>query len=272
MKIAAVSDLHLDINRNYPVLKLLRDEVEQSGASYLLVAGDITEDFHLASATMKELDENSSFSVLYVPGNHDLWSPEPSRYKIDYIYSFFNDDERCLSGKEMVDGDVAFIGDVGWYDYSFGNHLRFTDDMFEKMSYMGRTWQDGIKNPWTRDNRRRCSLQLDSIENSLKRVKDKKIITVTHMLPIRDFTVRDARPEWEYFNAFLGSTSFGKMFEDNKVCYSISGHVHYRKEVEKSGVNYICPCLGYYSEWKFAKGHETDLLYHIRASLRYFEI
>ena len=251
MKIAAVSDLHLDINRNYPVLRVLKDEVEQSGASYLLVAGDITEDFHLASAMMKELDENSSFSVLYVPGNHDLWSPEPSRYKIDYIYSFFNDDERCLSGKEMVDGDVAFIGDVGWYDYSFGNHLRFTDDMFEKMSYMGRTWQDGIKNPWTRDNRKRCSLQLDSIENSLKRVKDKKIIAV---------------------NAFLGSTSFGKMFEDNKVCYSISGHVHYRKEVEKSGVNYICPCLGYYSEWKFAKGHETDLLYHIRASLRYFEI
>ena len=37
MKIAAISDLHLDINRDYPVLEALRDEVEESGASYLLV-------------------------------------------------------------------------------------------------------------------------------------------------------------------------------------------------------------------------------------------
>ena len=272
MKIAAISDLHLDINRDYPVLEALRDEVEESGASYLLVAGDVSEDFRLTGDKMRKLDESSSFSVLYVPGNHDLWSPEPDRYGIDYIYSFFKDDERCLTGKEMVDGDVAFIGDVGWYDYSFGNHCCFSDEMFEKMTYMGRTWQDGIRNPWTRDNRGRCSLQLEGIESSLGRVEGRKIVAMTHMLPIREFTVLDARPEWEYFNAFLGSLRFGDLFESRGVSYSVSGHVHYRKETEKNGVCYICPCLGYYSEWRFTKGHETDLGYHMKAALRYFEI
>ena len=140
------------------------------------------------------------------------------------------------------------------------------------MTYSGRTWQDALKNPWTRDNRRKCQAQLESLEEKLEKEKGKKIITVTHMLPIRDFTVLDARPEWEYFNAFLGSSRFGELFEKHGVSFSISGHVHYRKEVERNGVSYICPCLGYYSEWSFAKGHERDLAYHLRSSLRCFEI
>lgn len=272
MRIAAISDLHIDINRDYPVLECLRDEVERSGASCLIIAGDISEDFRIVKDKMRALEDSASFSVLYVPGNHDLWSPEPSKFKIDYIYSSYRDDERCLSGKSVTLNGVTFIGDVGWYDYSFGNHERFCDEMFEKMTYSGRTWQDALRNPWTRDNRRKCQEQLESLEEKLEKAKGKKIVAVTHMLPIRDFTVLDARPEWEYFNAFLGSSRFGELFEKHGVSFSISGHVHYRREVERNGVSYICPCLGYYSEWRFAKGHERELTYHLRSSLRYFEI
>ena len=272
MKIAVISDLHFDINRSYNVFEELKKEIEKSGSDYLLIAGDIYEDFRVVSERMRKLDTSSSFSVLYVPGNHDLWSPEPSRFKIDYIYSFYADDERCLSSKSVVDGDVAFVGDVAWYDYSFGNRERFTDEMFDKMSYMGRTWQDGIKNPWTMENKAVCEAQLEAIENTLKKVKGKKIIALTHMLPIKEFTVLDARPEWEYFNAFLGSEKLGVLFEKYNVSYSISGHVHYRKEVQKNGVHYICPCLGYHSEWRFAKGHEDELNCHLKDSIKYIEI
>lgn len=272
MRIAAISDLHLDINRDYPVLDRLKEMVEKEGASYLLIAGDIYEDFRMIIREMKALENRSSFKVLYVPGNHDLWSPDPHAFDVDYIYSAFRDDERCLSGKCVIDNDVAFIGDVGWYDYSFGNHHRFSSEMFEKMSYMGRTWQDSIKNPWTIDNIRRCDIQLEAISSSLDKASGRKIVAVTHMLPIREFTVLDARPEWEYFNAFLGTEKLGRLFEERKVSYSISGHVHYRKEEKKNGVDYICPCLGYKSEWKSAKGHEMDLDYHIKASLRCFDL
>lgn len=272
VKIAAISDLHLDINKDYPVLDVLKEEVEKENADYLIIAGDIYEDFRNVIGEMRMLENGASFRVLYVPGNHDLWSPEPHKYKVDYIYSSFCDDERCLSGKYVIDRDVAFIGDVGWYDHSFGNHERFSDEMFAKMYYMGRTWQDSIKNPWTRDNMKRCDMQLDALSCALDMVRGKKVVAVTHMLPIREFTVLDARPEWEYFNAFLGSEKLGELFENKSVSYSISGHVHYRKEIEKNGVHYICPCLGYKSEWKFAKGHEEDLTYHIQSSLRCFEL
>ena len=121
MKIAAISDLHLDINRDYPVMEMLRDEVEESGASYLLVAGDVSEDFRLTGDKMRKLDESSSFSVLYVPGNHDLWSPEPDRFGIDYIYSFFKDDERCLSGKSVTLGGVQERR--GWMEMSLSSGM-----------------------------------------------------------------------------------------------------------------------------------------------------
>ena len=57
MRIAAISDLHVDINRDYPVLESLRDEVERSGASCLIVAGDISEDFRIVKDKMRALED-----------------------------------------------------------------------------------------------------------------------------------------------------------------------------------------------------------------------
>ncbi len=273
MKIAAISDIHLDINKDYDVLGAIRSEVESTGSDVLIVAGDIAEDFRVVQKSMEDLERTSSFRLLYVPGNHDLWSPDMDKYSTDYIYASYMGDERCLSGKTAEQGDVAFIGDVGWFDYSFGNHERFTDDSFDSMSYMGRTWQDKIHSSWTENNKAACALQLRSIEASIAKAGKKKIVAVTHMLPVREFTVLDARPEWEFFNAFLGSEKLGCLFEEKGVSVSVSGHVHYRKEIVKNGIRYICPCLGYESEWKgYSEEHANDVLYHVRDSLKYFEL
>ncbi len=272
MKIAAISDLHLDINRDFDVLGKLVEILNGVSAGMLLAAGDISEDFRKTVRVMEEFEKMSGIRTFYVPGNHDLWSPDPHNYRVDYIYSAFKDDERCLSGKVIEEDGFSIIGDVGWYDYSFGNHERFSLEMFDRMSYMNRTWQDAYKNPWTRDNIRQNEIMLSSIENALKKAGSRNIIAVTHMLPIREFTVLDARPEWEYFNAFLGSEKLGQLFEKYSVRYSVSGHVHYRKEMMKNGISYICPCLGYHSEWRYAEGHEDDLEYHLRDALRIFTV
>ena len=74
---------------------------------------------------------------------------------------------------------------------------------------------------------------------------------VTHMLPIREFTVPVPNETWDYFNAFLGSSALGDLllgYPDVK--YSVCGHVHYRKEVEKEGRRFLCQCLGYSTEWQ----------------------
>ncbi len=272
MRIAAISDLHLDINRRFPVVDTLSKILDEEKADVLLIAGDIEEDFREVIKRVKDIEKISGVRTYYVPGNHDLWSPNAHLYNIDYIYSAFKDDERCLVGKTINIKSCSIVGDVGWYDYSFGNYKRFSYDMFDKMTYMARTWQDSIKNAWTRDNIKRNEIMLDSLKTQIEKTESANIIAVTHMLPIKEFTVLDAREEWEYFNAFLGSEKLGALFETSKVKHSISGHVHYRKRLEKNGVDYICPCLGYYTEWRYKKGMEEDLYYHIKASLMMIEI
>jgi hypothetical protein len=71
------------------------------------------------------------------------------------------------------------------------------------------------------------------------------------MLPIEEFTVPVPNETWDYFNAFLGSRALGDfLLSRPEVKYSVSGHVHYRKQVEKAGKTFICQCLGYSTEWQ----------------------
>ena len=72
---------------------------------------------------------------------------------------------------------------------------------------------------------------------------------VTHVLPILDFTVQPPNRMWNYLNAFLGSRQYGELALRYSVAYSISGHVHYRKQVRYDDTTFICNCLNYASQW-----------------------
>ncbi|MCK4541190.1 MAG: hypothetical protein KAU17_03035 [Spirochaetales bacterium] len=51
-------------------------------------------------------------------------------------------------------------------------------------------------------------------------------------------------------NAFLGSSEYGELIlKFPNVKYAVSGHVHYRKRKVMKGIEFICNCLGYRSEW-----------------------
>ncbi|MDD3981162.1 MAG: metallophosphoesterase, partial [Spirochaetales bacterium] len=70
-----------------------------------------------------------------------------------------------------------------------------------------------------------------------------KIIFVTHVVQIREFTVQNPGPQWEYFNAFLGSPEYGELAQRYKAKLAVCGHVHYRRQVLKGGTRFVCPCL-----------------------------
>jgi hypothetical protein len=76
-----------------------------------------------------------------------------------------------------------------------------------------------------------------------------KIIFVTHVVQIREFTVQNPGPQWEYFNAFLGSPEYGELAQRYKAKLAVCGHVHYRRQVLKGETRFVCPCLGYVTEW-----------------------
>lgn len=275
MRIALISDLHIDINGDYPVLEATAAEVSARGADVLIIAGDISENPVKTQAAMERLDALSPCPVYYVPGNHDMWNkncPDMSTAEIDLFYKA---DARCLSGREILlekDGvRLMLAGDIGWYDYSMASPI-YTKEQMDAMSMGGRTWQDRFFNQWTGDNGARMQMVLKEMEARLAACGDLPILAVTHMLPVRDFCVPESRPDWGYFNGFLGSTALEDLYRRYPVRYAVCGHVHYRSAVEREGIRYICPCLGYHNEWPLVGLEDNSVERHIRDAMYTLDI
>lgn len=281
IKTLCISDIHVDINRAYPVMETLADYAVRRQAECILIAGDICENVYKVMEEVQTLKRLSGVQVYYVPGNHDLWHTKESTLTTDEIYKLYCQDENCLCGKQIIVGEHIVLGDVGWYDYSFGSK-EFTLEQYNKMEYEGRVWQDKYYNDWAEDNIGRNKWFLERMEERLvkateyicqkgkeaycgqndgnegenhggndgEQVAARKIAVMTHMLPHRAFTVPvEDKPMWRYFNAFLGGESWGRLYERYPVDYALCGHVHYRHEFIENGIRYMCRCLNYATEW-----------------------
>lgn len=248
MRIAYISDIHLDVSIHYPVLETLGEVVREQGADLLVIAGDISEDYRRTISAVEYL--NSIVPTYYVPGNHDLWIPKDTALSNEDIYRIYSEDEHCLVNKPLLlSDDTVIIGDIGWYDYSLALE-DFPLSELEAMKRNGRTWQDKLRNRFTDDNVRKCQYMLNKLEAQLIRYQSvPNRIVVTHMIPVKEFSVPASVKDWSYFNAFLGSLRMRDLFEHYGVTLSVSGHVHYRSRVMHGATTYICPCLGYEKEW-----------------------
>lgn len=252
MKTAVISDIHIDINKEYDVTGGIVEYVHKNGVELLLIAGDISSYPSQTIETVRQLEELSGAKVLYVPGNHDMWNKDSAYESNEKIYEMYLADEHCLSGKAFETDEHVIIGDVAWYDYSFGNHEKFERQDFAKMTYEGRTWQDSLFNTWSQKNEERCKWFLERFQKQMKdyQTSGKKIVLMTHMISHEAFAVPESMNHiWSFFNAFLGSKELKKLCVENQVQYSICGHVHYRNTFTENGVTWMCRCLNYHNEW-----------------------
>lgn len=251
MKTVFLSDLHVDINRDQPVVREFSALLRERKADLAIIAGDISEDQEVTLRTVCEIEDLAGVQVLYVPGNHDLWGREPE--EAERRYAGYCEDNHCLCGRDAIFGELAFLGDVGWYDYSFGSS-RYSREEFSRMELAGRVWQDSLRNSWTRDNPGRSRWMLERLEARMKANAGKRLVMVTHMLPVEEFTVPPERGNWSYFNAFLGSRSLGELYRKYPVTAAVCGHVHYRRSFDRDGIHWMCRCLNYESEWRKEQG------------------
>ena len=140
---------------------------------------------------------------------------------------------------------------------------------FERRSHNERVWQDSIKAIWNRSDRQTHDWFIERLNASFKKAASDELVVVTHMLPIEEFTVPVPNETWDYFNAFLGSRSLGELImSQSNVRYAVSGHVHYRKTIEKNNIEFICQCLGYRTEWQ----DNDDPFIEVARSIKVIEI
>ncbi|MDO5522099.1 MAG: metallophosphoesterase [bacterium] len=269
MKVAIISDVHIDINKNHKVTEAVIDRCKKEGAELLLIAGDISEEAEATIAAVKSLKEALQIPVYYVPGNHDMWNKHDPSKTTEDIYKRYQEDENCLtSGAKQITEDTTLIGDIAWFDYSFGNG-RYSTKEFDQMTHMERTWQDKKYNDWSKDNQAKSEEFISKLEEQLKACTTKNKIVMTHMVPIEEFTVQGANELWYYFNAFIGTKKLHELYQKYGVQYGICGHIHYRKMLKKGDTTYICPCLNYDTEWL---SKEKDIVKEVEEAMVFLEI
>ena len=252
MKIGIISDIHIDMNFTDEdrVTSSLSRYVKEHSLDMMIVAGDVASDYKKVLEAFNRIENEGNVPCLFVPGNHDIWTenyPEKTSWEIYELLKLHSNN--LANGPYEISENWVVIGDLGWYDYSFGDK-KYTLNDFNQMKYEERVWQDSIHAFWDRSSLDMHKYFLEKLETQLEQYKNRNIILVTHVLPIIDFTVQPPSPMWEYMNAFLGSKDYGELIlRYPNVKYSISGHVHYRKRKVIGNTEFICHCLGYRSEW-----------------------
>jgi len=122
MKILAISDLHVDPEQPEAWEHFL-SRAQDEQPDVLIVAGDLAVGKSGLYETLLSQFDFFSGPKLFVPGNHDLWQLHSKRE----TWRRFDEELPAAvtaGGWQYLDlgpvllGDVAFVGGMGWYDYS----------------------------------------------------------------------------------------------------------------------------------------------------------
>lgn len=253
MRLGMISDLHVDVNLlegTQSLLDLLSEEVKKQEVKYLLIAGDISNNYVRTLNFIEEIEEKAGVKCLFVPGNHDIWNAEWPNMNAWEIYKELQQFPRNLAKEPFIlNDDWVVIGDLGWYDFSFGGQ-GFDHVKFEQMEIDGRIWKDKLYAAWEMPTVEVHQTFYAKLQMQLEAYSDKQIILMLHVVPHRDFTVPATfHHTWDYLNAFLGSKEYGELILSYPVRYAVFGHVHFRKQLRIDETLFICSCLGYMREW-----------------------
>ncbi|RIP37311.1 phosphohydrolase [Staphylococcus gallinarum] len=252
MNIGVISDLHVDRHQKLEpndYLQILVKIMKMQDLDLLLIAGDISNNYRLTAQFINDLERQSKIKVLFIPGNHDYWTTDSDATSFD-ILQFYMDMEQCLIGKPCIlNDDWAIVGNTGWYDYTYADP-KFSLEKIARRKYYGATWQDKVKIDWPIEDRKLSMLAAQQTIKDVEQVKQRKIILMTHIVTHQNFAVPTPHRIFDYFNAFIGTSDFDRIYENYNIHYSIMGHVHFRNTFKEHGITYICPCLGYSREWR----------------------
>jgi len=262
MKILVTADLHYEIPRSRrPAAKLIRRICREGGDAVVLV-GDTGGAKLEPLAEALDLFADFTGLKLMIPGNHCLWcaGQESSMDRYESIlpelaaeYGFV-----LLDHNPNLLGDVALVGSVGWYDYSFADqslgiptdfyrakiapgaaaHLGGYDDLLAKHTgkipaeafELRSRWMDGRYVRLPMSDEKFCGFLADRLAAQLAEMsgKAKRIVAFLHHLPFRELVPESKNERIAFAAAYLGSPLFGKVLMNcPKVTHVFCGHSHW---------------------------------------------
>lgn len=267
VKIAMISDLHLDINK-VNVADVITQQSEWLAANQIqvyLIAGDLFNHFDKSLQFAEALQQATpGTAVRFVAGNHDMvndisYDELQQSLSPTYLHRRYYDIPRT---------DWRVVGNNGWYDYSFSAklHRPEADFLHWKRAY----WIDGaIQQPMT--DPERLALELSNMTAQFKAAQaaHKHILFVTHFVPRIEYVrVTDDNRFWNMANAMLGSVKIGQLLTKYHVQRVLFGHIHIHPAPRRlDAAIYYNQALGYGTarrhEW-LTDTFETEWLTRLR--------
>jgi len=281
MRIAAVSDLHYPRSLDWrDGIERFAENMEGIDADVFAFSGDLIDlGYRLddvggtAYNCLSRFDHIRGRKVAAL-GNHDIWVPPASRKnsadRIGEMKGIYHEHGFHLLDTDgpLVVGDVAFVGNVGWYDYSFfpkecppRGPRKFIDDekgeigwegiddgvLSKKMiTYVsgGREsrigWGDGIHIRWKYSDKEMTKMLNERLRADIESVYDdvSKVVVVTHHVPFESLVYRKGETTWDFNNAFMGSRETGELLLNyEKAGTVICGHVHRNRKVRNGHID-----------------------------------
>ncbi len=234
-RLLATADLHFGLHPdgNASTLELAR-HVCASDADVFAIAGDVGDlDVENFQACLRLFEQFDGLKLL-VPGNHDLWTTSTSskdKYKTVLPRIASECGFKTLDVEPAVAGDVAFIGNIGWYDYSFHNpDLKLSVEDYRRKSLPGVcSWNDGVYIRWEWEDEEFTQICLCKLSRHYSEVqaKARQVVAVLHHVPFAELLYETGGTAAEFCRAYMGSERFGNLLlRCPKVRFVICGHRH----------------------------------------------
>jgi 3',5'-cyclic AMP phosphodiesterase CpdA len=257
-RLLAVSDLHVRYPENRAIVEGLRPG---SDRDWLIVAGDVAEQIEDVAWALGVLRERFA-KVLWVPGNHELWTRTKDPVSLRGAHRYERLVETCRGLDVLTPEDPFAVWDgpggsatvallFTLYDYTF-----LPDGTSTPEEGLAAAYQAGVvctdeyllhPDPYP-DRAAWCAARIAESERRLAACDpDLPIVLVNHW-PLTRLPTRVLRhPE---FALWCGSTRTADWHVRHNVSTAVYGHLHIPRVTREDGVRFVEASLGYPREWK----------------------
>lgn len=253
----AVSDLHIGHQDNAAFFDRLRPETDED---WLIVAGDVADHYEQILTALRRLRARFA-EVIWVPGNHELWSPprDAAQERGAHRYARLVADLQRLDVRTPEDPFLTWHGPEGpvvvaplfvLYDYTFlPGETSSRDEALEVAKTAGIICTDEVllhSDPYP-SREAWCSARLSYSRSRLESIKHgTPTVLVNHYPLVRQPTQRLRFPEFALWCGTERTQDWPTRFGAKAVVY---GHLHIPVTDHIDGIPHHEVSLGYPHEW-----------------------
>lgn len=235
MKIRIISDLHIDLNKEYPRYD---DDI------FTIVAGDISGDPYTTVGWIRNNIKNG----LFIHGNHLVYNnlnlPLQSLCNILTREYPLNGKVSYLNNQYKIIDDIVFIGSCLYTNFGNSEYCkRLSEKGINDFRWGLHKEKNKVVRLTTEHYIHMYTESLNFIINTVEKFKDKKCVAITHYTPT--LLSIDNRYKHDPLNPAFANDLADFITKHNNIKYWIHGHIHSSCSYNIGATHIICNPYGY---------------------------